>query len=433
MGIRKRLKPQEAEYLGFEVKPKDASGRNARYTLDEQQRLKLKDFRDDKKDEEKKKEHKGDTENYSDTTPNDYDYDDFALSAFNPETGQILSIQEYCEKYNMNYEDVTSYKFLPHHYKYPTYHIVFREQQKEIQEIDFESLFSRIVKDNVRPIVIKPYINKNLQENTFDRLVYTDVHVGMTPNENGYALYGGKWDEEELDRRNVEMCNFVIANKRSRILYIDDYGDLMDGWDGHTVRRDHKLPQNMDNEKAFDVALNWKIKQIDILIKHYEEIVVNNICEDNHSGSFGYVVNSAFKRFIEQKYANVRVNNHRKFINHYYVGKHCFVISHGKDSKNLKFGFKPVLDTKQIEKIDQYLKHHDIYRKAEFIEFAKGDSHQLIMDYATSDDFDYCNYLAFSPSSEWVQTNFKKGRSGFVFYTIDYDKNEKDMKIHYFN
>ena len=33
---------------------------------------------------------------------------------------------------------------------------------------------------------------------------------------------------------------------------------------------------------------------------------------------------------------------------------------------------------------------------------------------AGSDDFDYYNYPAGSPSSQWVQNNFKKGRRGFV-------------------
>ena len=33
--------------------------------------------------------------------------------------------------------------------------------------------------------------------------------------------------------------------------------------------------------------------------------------------------------------------------------------------------------------------------------------------------------MAFSPSSEWVQTNFKKGRRGFSFQTISHNKNLK--------
>jgi len=100
------------------------------------------------------------------------------------------------------------------------------------------------------------------------------------------------------------------------------------------------------------------------------------------------------------------------------MGKYCFVISHGKDSSNLKFGFKPQLDPKQIEKIDQYMKHNDIFKNADHIEFSKGDSHQMILDYTTSNDFDYFNFPAFSPPSNWIQTNYGDTKSGFVFQHV---------------
>ena len=97
---------------------------------------------------------------------------------------------------------------------------------------------------------------------------------------------------------------------------------------------------------------------------------------------------------------------------------------HGKDKKSLKFGFNVKLDPKQIEKIDHYLKHNNIFKKADFIEFSKGDSHQMLFDYSTSQDFDYMNYPAISPSSEWVQNNFKKGVRGFIIQHItEGDKN----------
>ena len=105
-------------------------------------------------------------------------------------------------------------------------------------------------------------------------------------------------------------------------------------------------------------------------------------------------------------------------------GKNCFILTHGKDGKNLKFGFKPILDAKQIEKIDNYIKEHKLHDY--IIEFSKGDSHQKIFDESTSDVFDYYNYPAFSPSSEWVQTNFKKGFSGFEFFNFK----EDGSKIH---
>ena len=120
----------------------------------------------------------------------------------------------------------------------------------------------------------------------------------------------------------------------------------------------------MTNKEAFDAAIEFKLKMIDYLIPYYSKIVCNNICNDNHAGDFGYIANQTFKFIIEQKYlGSVEVTNHIKFINHYNIGKHGIVITHGKDNKSLKFGFKPHLDPKQIEKIDQYLKQYVLILK----------------------------------------------------------------------
>ncbi len=298
---------------------------------------------------------------------------------------------------------------------------LFKSGEEPSKEIDFDSIISKYVE----PIKLTP-VKQDTGIFTFDRLVYADVHIGMNTNENGYSLYGGKWDEEEILRRLDVMISHTIQNKKGNTLIIDELGDFMDGWDGETVRKGHKLPQNMDNEKAFDVGFQFKIKLIDSLSEHYSKIVCNNICNDNHAGSFGYVVNSAFKSFIEARYEHVIVNNIRKFIDHYFFGKNCFILTHGKDGKNLKFGFKPVLETKQIEKIKNYIDEHKLLTDDVKIEFSKGDSHQKIFDESTSDSFDYYNYGAFSPSSEWVQTNFKKGSSFFELFNFKND----GQKIH---
>jgi len=136
------------------------------------------------------------------------------------------------------------------------------------------------------------------------------------------------------------------------------------------------MTQNMTYEEVVDCALEFNLRLLDSLVPYYSSLMFNNICNDNHAGSFGYFVNKAFKEIAELKYKGVKVNNHRKFINHYFVKDIAFVISHGKDDKALKFGFKPQLDPKSIEKIDQYCKHNKIYRDFELVVFKKGDSHQ---------------------------------------------------------
>jgi hypothetical protein len=295
------------------------------------------------------------------------------------------------------------------------------EPQTEV-ELEKEIDFTNIFKDLVVPIKL-PKIERKLDLSIFDRLVYTDVHVGMEVNQNGYSLYDGAWNELELNNRLETMVAQTLVNKQSDTLIIHELGDFMDGYDAVTTRGGHSLPQNMDNQKAFDVGLGFKIKMIDTLIPYYNSIECINICNDNHAGSFGYIVNSAFKAYIELKYENVKVTNQRKFIDHYIVENRCFILSHGKDDKNMKFGFKPHLDAVQIEKIKNYIDEYRLHNYT--IEFSKGDSHQLLLDFTSSSAFEYQNFGAFSPPSDWVKTNFKNTSSSFIIF--NYYENQKSI------
>ena len=396
MGYLKRLSPEEATYLGFEVKEKIGQGFPKYYI----NTALIKKF------------------NLPEThvkrefieTVRKLDKNGEVISSVEKLQAEPIQVPDNFEIIKVSTSETTGQQWVQYAPK---------KDEKEIQEIDFES----IIKKHITPYQFKP-APKNTGVFLFDRLVYTDVHIGMTTNENGFSLYGGKWDNEEINERKEILINHILENKKGDVLVIDELGDFMDGYDGETVRKGHSLPQNMDNEKAFDVGLSFKIDLIDALAPYYSKIICNNICDDNHAGSFGYIVNSAFKKFVEFKYRHVIVNNLRRFINHYIYGKNCFILTHGKDGKNLKFGFKPILDAKQIEKIDNYIKEHKLYDY--IIEFSKGDSHQKIFDESTSDLFDYYNYPAFSPASNWVQTNFKKGMSGFEFFNYKEDA----QKIH---
>jgi hypothetical protein len=333
------------------------------------------------------------------------------------------AIKDTCEGMSVNPSDVP-YMWL----KSKDASLFIKNPNYNESEIDFQKVISDCMKE-YKPIEKKPYTSDGP---TFDRLVWTDVHVGMDASRKGLALYPVDWNAGVLMDRISEMIDFVLVNKVSHTLIIDELGDFMDGWDGETTRKGHKLPQNMTNEEAFDAGLKAKLYLIERLSREYSHIVCNNICEDNHAGSFGYVVNSAFKQIVDYKFDNVAVVNHQKFINHYIFGAHAFIITHGKDSRNLKFGFKPMLDPRTTEKISQYIRHNNELRSIENIEFSKGDSHQCLFDMCTSDEFDYFNYPAFSPSSEWVQTNFKKGRSGFVMQNISFDSAQKITKTYFF-
>ena len=293
--------------------------------------------------------------------------------------------------------------------------------EEVVESFDFEG----IIKKYIKPLAVFNVTKKDSNRNTkdFDKLVISDVHVGMDTDADNNTMYSGEWNKAELMKAADHVVKQALEEQESSVLYVDELGDLLDGFNAQTTRGGHGLPQNMTNEEAFDAAIEFKLKILYGLVGNYKEIYFNNICNDNHSGAFGYFVNQSFKQIAELQFKNVKVFNHRKFINHYFVKDICFVITHGKDDKSLKFGFKPHLDLKGSEKIDQYCKQNGIYKESKLVIFCKGDSHQSLFDMCTSDDFYYFNYPALSPSSNWIKNNFKLGRRGFVCESY------KDLKL----
>jgi hypothetical protein len=391
---RIRLKPHEIIALGFEQR--DSSQGNPKYWLNDSQKAQLQKIRDFHQTEFKE-----------------------VRRSLN-EKGEVIStIEKLGSKKLIDIPENHVIKRVSTNVGTNQQWIIsepIKNEKEAIAEIDFLSIF----KDKVEPLKVNISRSSKLDGCIFDRAVITDIHLGMDVNKDGYTLYDGLWNESELMKRVSIFVSEIIKNQKSNILVLHDLGDLADGWNGFTTRGGHALPQNMDNQKVFDVGLMFKIQMLDSLFEHYDTIKIVNICNDNHGGAFTYIINSAFKTFAELKYSdNVEVINQRKFIDHYIIENKCFILCHGKDDKSLKFGFKPFLDAVQIEKIKNYIDEYKLHQYE--IEFSKGDSHQLMFDLTSSTAFEYQNFGAFSPPSDWVKCNFKNTKSSFTTFNY-YDK-----------
>jgi hypothetical protein len=97
------------------------------------------------------------------------------------------------------------------------------ENSFDINSINFKELFG-----NIEPIVVKK-VENNKKTALFDRLVFTDVHVGMDVANSGYSLYDLKWDKEELFKRLDIMVEHTVEHQKSNTLIINDLGDFLDG------------------------------------------------------------------------------------------------------------------------------------------------------------------------------------------------------------
>lgn len=352
-------------------------------------------------------------------------------SAWDSDLNRFLSIDEYCDKFGLPKEQVRSSKLVSHVSQHMVYNIAFNPTISEQTGID-EVFIEEVVKKFIKPTKIVSVEKRS--EEWFDRLVYSDVHIALNPNASeGDPLYDGKWDREEIFKRLDIMVQETISNRKGSVLYIDELGDFLDGLFGKTTRKGHDLPQNMNDKEAFETGIEFKVKLIEDLLPYYVKIVCNSVTNDNHAGVFGYFLNTAVKGIVESKFPEkVEYNLIKRFIEHYTVGKHTFINSHGKDHLENKTGNKPVLDSKTYQKIDQYCKEHNLYN-GNLIEYSFGDCHQQIHDYTTSNEFEYRSYPAFSPPSNWVKLNFKLTKSGFNNYNVDKTSNKKIIIPYFFD
>lgn len=259
-----------------------------------------------------------------------------------------------------------------------------------------------------------PSIHKRKQSESLLRVIYTDTHIGMETDASGFGLYGGVWNADELMKRKQRIIEKTLLNYDGESeVHIIDLGDFMDGWDAQTTRKGHDLPQNMDNVKAFKVGVKFKVELAsEIQSLTGAKVKCYNVGNDNHCNEFGVIVNEAAKSLLEQTNENISYTINRKFIDHYEWNNHCFILCHGKDSKHLKFGFKHIIDERAKSKIEDYIRINKLIYKDNT--FEKGDTHLQLFDFDCSEVFNYLNYRALSPASEWVQTNFKRGVSGFT-------------------
>lgn len=323
--------------------------------------------------------------------------------------------------------DNTDFKNVKHYWRKEKGLSVFVKNEPEETKLDLNDLkdFIKNLKLDIKTEIKTVKSNKTL------RIILTDIHVGMQPNENSYSLYNYIWDLHELEKRRKQVIQSVVdLNQDFEEIHVIDLGDLTDGFNAETTRGGHKLPQNLTNREQFEVSFEFKASLLlelqelfNVKVKSY------NAVNCNHSADLDYIVNSSLKTYVEKLNANISVHNIESFIGHYKHYNHTFVITHGKDEKHLKFGLKPKLDEKGKTLLEDYVRQNDLKG---CITIEKGDSHVQLIDECTSKVFNYNNYLAFSPPSGWVQHNFGSSKSGFNLMIINSENNDKQLITKYF-
>ncbi len=285
----------------------------------------------------------------------------------------------------------------------------------ETNSIDFDNILNKVF--NSKSFKEEKVIcTNNPIKSTYSMNVYpSDQHIGASV-EN--ALYPNHFTAEEY---MIRMIDTFLGIKDKADLYkgfntlsITFLGDTFDGQDGFTVKRTHKLPQNMSNAECFEVGLNTNRFFLESIFKSgfADNYKVYFVCESNHGGDMDLYLFKSLKLWIETCYPQVEVVIASKFIDYFTIGEHTFIYTHGKDNLDMKNGLPLNLDAKTTDFIKQYI---DYYGLDGYIHFVKGDLHQNSLN--NGKGFSYRNVPSLFGSSKWIMANYGMTEPG-VGYDI---------------
>lgn len=276
-------------------------------------------------------------------------------------------------------------------------------------------------------IPIEPVLFSNPGTNGKSLMVYTsDKHIGAYVPENG--LYRNDYSAVSFAERmtllsqEIEYLRDLYGTFEN--IYILDLGDSMDGLDAQTTRKGHSLPQNMSNQAAFTTFLSVHKTFFDRVMhgKIAYKVHAISLINDNHAGDYGYMCNSAVEVYLNTKYPQVQTKIVTKLIDHFTVGGHTFVVTHGKDDEDMKHGLPLHINDKVVNFIGYYLDYHDIDHKSTKVHFIKGDLHQNTSEEASK--FRYRNVTSMFGSSKWAMHNFVPQAPGVSFDIVE-DETER--------
>lgn len=277
---------------------------------------------------------------------------------------------------------------------------------KENQELKEQSgTWSFEITNDVTPIYCDEYVESNN-----DMVLYlSDMHVGATV-ETG-ALMDMNWDEEELERRLTATLNKIAGIGRLNNLVVCLLGDSLDGMDRQTARRDHVMPQNMDNRKQYTVFMNQMIKFIGRAMGIANHIKIYAVPGGNHDGDFGYVAHDSLRFAVEAKFPEVEFTLFDKFFGNFTFKNHNFLICHGKDKQFMKKPLPLHLNDKTSDWIKDFIIDENI--STHNLHVVKGDLHSEAYDDCRQ--FDYRNVLSLFGSSDYSLYNYRRNNYGVSY------------------
>lgn len=236
-----------------------------------------------------------------------------------------------------------------------------------------------------------------------------DLHIGACV-ETG-ALYPNEWNEKKLIKRLTSILNQIKELGTFDEIIINMLGDNLDGMDRQTARRDHFMPQNMDNKQQFNTfikVMTWFYSQ---LVEICPNIKIFSVPEGNHDGDFGYLATVCLQNIIIHS-LNIPFVLFDNFLGYYNFKNETFILCHGKDATFMKAPLPLILNDKTTVWLNNWMDRNNITNYGH-IHIIKGDLHSNALQ--SNAKFTYRNVLSLFGDSDYSQMNYVSNSRGVSY------------------
>jgi hypothetical protein len=258
-----------------------------------------------------------------------------------------------------------------------------------------------VIQEAMADFIVKVPKNAEIRsENAY--MLWSDVHIGMSTKG---TIFDQKWMENVLLERCAEFVQSAPTNKN---IYLAMLGDYIDGEDGYTASRSHRLPQNMTDQEMFKIGLTYARYVIEgILKKSKGKVTVLWVWNCNHNKTADHNIGYALEAlFSDNPLVDIVLLG--EFINHYATPDAHLILTHGKDNALRRRGLPLPLNAETIGFIRNEINSKNLIGKPVLL--LRGDLHQS--SHRSYPDFIDIMCPSFAPPSGWCALNFLSSDPG---------------------
>lgn len=258
----------------------------------------------------------------------------------------------------------------------------------------------------------RKFTRKTLDHETTTVICIADVHIGMSTKDNPVQK---EYLKERIMLRLEQLLNSINWDTNIHILFLGDY---IDGEQGYTASRTHRLTQTMTDGEMFEVGLEFALNLVkEAHTRSTGTVNTTFLTNCNHNKNADEIVAIALSKFYP-------VTIERDFIATIELPIET-VVTHGKDKQHRKFGMGVNLTHGDIRLLEQYIKDN----KERYL-IIRADRHLPTIQ----DKEHHIDIIAapFCPSNGWVFTNFGSNYKGGTT-VLEVTNNIIKSQIIYFN